>query len=73
MEYISKFKTNKNDYFFILDYGKKEGLFKRVDGTEDSSFIELSKQEDKELFTKIVEATKNNQEFISYKYKYDEK
>ena len=72
LEYISKFKTNKNDYFFILDYGKKEGLFKRVDGTEDSSFIELSKQEDKELFTKIVEATKNNQEFISYKYKYDE-
>ena len=71
LEYISKFKTNKNDYFFILDYGKKEGLFKRVDGTEDSSFIELSKQEDKELFTKIVEATKNNQEFISYKYKYD--
>jgi signal transduction histidine kinase len=72
LEYISKFKTNKNDYFFILDYGKKEGLFKRVDGTEDPSFIELFKQEDKELFTKIVEATKNNQEFISYKYKYDE-
>ena len=72
LEYISKFKTNKNDYFFILDYDNKEGLFKRVDGTEEHTFVELTKPEDKNLFNNIVKAAKNNQEFISYNYKYDE-
>jgi signal transduction histidine kinase len=71
LEYISKFRTNKDNYFFILDYDKKEGLFKRINDTETDSFIALSSLEDKELFNKIVEAAKNNEEFISYKYKYD--
>jgi signal transduction histidine kinase len=71
LEYISKFKTDKDDYFFILDYGKNEGLFKRVDGTEEHSFVELSKIEDRKLFNKVVESAKNNQEFLSYKYIYD--
>ncbi|MDD2888097.1 MAG: cache domain-containing protein [Aliarcobacter sp.] len=72
LEYISKFKTNKNDYFFILDYDNKEGLFKRVDGTEEHTFVELTKPKDKNLFNNIVKAAKNNKEFISYNYEYDE-
>jgi signal transduction histidine kinase len=72
-EYISNFKTDENNYFFILDYNNnKEALLQRINGSSEKSFRNLTSQEDKELFNKIVITAQNNQDFITYNYKLNE-
>ena len=69
-EYLSNFKTDRNDYFFILDYNNKR-LFQKINGSSDKSFRDLDSSHDIALFDNIVTSAKNNEKFITYDYKLD--
>ena len=68
LEYISKLKTNENDYFFILDYDKKS-LFQKIDNLVDKSFQKISSDDEMNLFNEILDLSKNGGGFITYNYK----
>ncbi|MDD2291256.1 MAG: cache domain-containing protein [Aliarcobacter sp.] len=69
-EYLSNFKTHRNDYFFILDYNNKR-LFQKINDSSDKSFRDLGSHHDITLFDYIVNSAKNNEKFITYDYKLD--
>ena len=71
-EYMSNFKTDENNYFFILDYNNKEALFQKIDGFSNKSFRDLTSKEDKNLFNKILNSAQENEKFITYDYKLKE-
>ena len=71
-EYMSNFKTDVNNYFFILDYNNKEALFQKINGFSNKSFRDLTSQEDKNLFNKILNSAQENEKFITYNYKLNE-
>jgi signal transduction histidine kinase len=68
LEYISRLKTNENNYFFILDYNNKT-VFQKVDNVVDKSFQKFSSKKEDELFEKIFKLIKDGGEFITYDYK----
>jgi signal transduction histidine kinase len=67
LEYISKLKTNENDYFFILDYNKK-ALFQKVDNLVDKSFQKIDSNKETTLFNDIWNLAKDGGGFITYDY-----
>ena len=71
-EYMSNFKTDVNNYFFILDYNNKEALFQKINGFSNKSFRDLTSKEDKDLFNKILNSAQENEKFITYNYKLNE-
>lgn len=69
LEYISKLRTNENNYFFILDYNNQT-LFQKIDYLVTKSFQKIELEREIELFNKIVNAAQKNENFISYNYKF---
>ena len=70
IEYLSNFKTDRNDYFFILDYNNQR-LFQRVTDSSNKYFRDLGSHNDITLFDNIVNSARNNENFITYEYKLD--
>lgn len=70
IEYLSNFKTDRNDYFFILDYNNQR-LFQRVTDSSNKYFRDLTVNNDINLFDNIVNSARNNENFITYEYKLD--
>lgn len=70
IEYLSDFKTDRNDYFFILDYNNQR-LFQRVTDSSNKYFRDLGSHHDITLFDNIVNSARNNENFITYEYKLD--
>ncbi|QKF67881.1 Cache sensor-containing signal transduction histidine kinase [Arcobacter venerupis] len=68
LEYISRLKTNENNYFFILDYNNKT-IFQKVDNVVDKSFQKFTSNEDIELFERILSLAKKGGGFATYDYK----
>lgn len=69
LEYISKLKTNENNYFFILDY-KNRTLFQKIDYLVTKSFQKIELEREIKLFDNIVKNIQKNENFISYNYKF---
>ena len=70
IEYLSNFKTDRNDYFFILDY-ENERLFQKINDTSNKYFRDINLKDDITLFDSIVKSAKNNEKFITYDYTLD--
>ena len=51
IEYLSNFKTDRNDYFFILDY-ENERLFQKINDTSNKYFRDINLKDDITLFDK---------------------
>ncbi len=69
-EYLSNFKTDRNDYFFILDYDNRR-LFQKINDSSNKRFRDLGLDSDIKLFDTIVKSAKNNKKFVTYDYKLD--
>jgi signal transduction histidine kinase len=69
-EYLSNFKTDMNDYFFILDYDNRR-LFQKINDSSYKRFRDLGINSDITLFNYILKNAKDNEKFITYDYKLD--
>ena len=69
-EYLSNFRTDRNDYFFILDYNNRR-LFQKINDSSYKHFKDLGLNSDITLFDNIVKSARNNEKFITYDYKLD--
>ena len=69
-EYLSNFKTDRNDYFFILDY-KNRKIFQKINDTSNKSFRDLNSQEEVDLFNELANSVKNDKNIVTYSYKLD--
>jgi signal transduction histidine kinase len=69
-EYLSNFKTDRNDYFFILDYDNRR-LFQKINDSSYKRFKDLRSNSDITLFDYIVKSAIKNENFITYDYKLD--
>jgi len=69
-EYLSNFKTDRNDYFFILDYNNRR-LFQKINDSSEKYFRDINIKDDINLFDSILNSAKNNENFITYNYKLD--
>ena len=69
-EYLSNFKTDRNDYFFILDY-KNRKIFQKINDTSNKSFRDLNSEEEVDLFNELTNSVKNDKNIVTYSYKLD--